>query len=87
MSVLLDRAESALEKVQSGRFSYYSDWDPNMTSDKAGALARDFAQKGVDVLIVNHHHLRWTFVEEFPVIERFTRLLADACHEHGLVVI
>ena len=78
---------NTLDIIKNGRFTYQFNWNMEITASEAEALVRSIKNRGANILMLNHHHFRWSYVDLFADIEKATRIITDACHEHGLLVI
>jgi len=55
--------------------------------EAADARAAQLAEAGVTGVLYNGRHFRLSYPEEYDRIERYGRIVADACHRHGIKVV
>lgn len=70
-------------------------WAGNNSSDRlnladpeaANARAARLAELGVTGVLYNGRHFRLSYPEEYDLIERYGRIVTEACHRHGIKVV
>jgi len=60
----------------------------NLASPQAAhARAARLAEVGVTGVLYNGRHFRLSYPEEYDLIEKYGRIVVDACHQHGIKVV
>ncbi len=60
----------------------------NLADSKAAeARAAQLARVGVTGVLYNGRHFRLSYPEEYDLIEKYGRIVVDACHRHGIKVV
>lgn len=95
-ALLLDPAGTAADEPEDWTYNLaFSGWVTSnvgnryhtFTPESAERRAAEIAAAGFGAVITNGYHFRLNFTERDADIRRIARVIADACHRHGLKVI